>query len=75
MTPNSCRQRQKRHAKKLQKSFAAETPVPEGEPFNAANRKSRADGSFLKSLGKDGTIIAVNGSEVTVQIGIFKNHR
>ena len=27
---------------------------------------------FLKTLGKDGTITAVNGNEVTVQIGILK---
>ena len=57
--------------KKLQKSFAAETPVPEGEPLTPQTAKA-GQTVFLKSLGKDGTIIAVNGSEVTVQIGILK---
>ena len=57
--------------KKLQKSFASEAPVPEGEPLTAKTAKV-GQTVFLKTLGKDGTITAVNGNEVTVQIGILK---
>lgn len=45
--------------------------MPEGEPLTPQTAKA-GQTVFLKSLGKDGTIIAVNGSEVTVQIGILK---
>ena len=43
--------------KKLQKSFAAETPVPEGEPLTPQTAKA-GQTVFLKSLGKDESNVA-----------------
>ncbi len=57
--------------KKLNKTFADDTPLPEGAPLTpkAAKKGLRV---FVTSLGKDGVITDVNGKEVTVQVGILK---
>ena len=57
--------------KKLNKTFADETPLPEGAPLTMATAKVGLN-VFVPSLGKNGTITAVNGQDVTVQVGILK---
>lgn len=57
--------------KKLNKSFADETPVPEGAPLTPQTAK-KGQNVFVTSLGKDGTVVEINGKDVTVQVGILK---
>ncbi len=57
--------------KKLNKTFAEETPLPEGAPLTMATAKVGLN-VFVPSLGKNGTITSVNGQDVTVQVGILK---
>ena len=57
--------------KKLNKSFAEEAPVPEGAPLTPQTAK-KGQSVFVTSLGKDGTVVDINGKDVTVQVGILK---
>lgn len=57
--------------KKLNKTFAEETPVPEGATLTPALAK-KGQSIFVTSLGKDGTIVEVKGNDVVVQCGILK---
>ena len=56
---------------KLNKTFSEEAPLPEGTPLTADSAK-KGQRVFVISLGKDGVILDVKGSEVTVQAGILK---
>ena len=57
--------------KKLNKTLSEDTPLPEGAPLTKETAKKGLN-VFVTSLGKNGTIIAVNGNDVTVQVGILK---
>ncbi|MBQ8691407.1 MAG: endonuclease MutS2 [Phascolarctobacterium sp.] len=57
--------------KKLNKTLSEDAPLPEGAPLTKETAKKGLN-VFVTSLGKNGTIIAVNGNDVTVQVGILK---
>ncbi len=57
--------------KKLNKTLSEGAPLPEGAPLTKETAKKGLN-VFVTSLGKNGTIIAVNGNDVTVQVGILK---
>ena len=57
--------------KKLNKTLSEDAPLPEGAPLTKETAKKGLT-VFVTSLGKNGTIIAVNGNDVTVQVGILK---
>jgi len=57
--------------KKLNKTLSEDAPLPEGAPLTKEAAKKGLN-VFVTSLGKNGTIIAVNGNDVTVQVGILK---
>ena len=57
--------------KKLNKTLSEDAPLPEGAPLNKETAKKGLN-VFVTSLGKNGTIIDVNGNDVTVQVGILK---
>ncbi len=57
--------------KKLNKTLSEDAPLPEGAPLTPQVAKVGLN-VFVTSLGKNGTIIAVNGNDVTVQVGILK---
>lgn len=57
--------------KKLNKTLSEEAPLPEGAPLTKETAKKGLN-VFVTSLGKNGTIIDVNGNDVTVQVGILK---
>ena len=57
--------------KKLNKSFADETPTPEGATLTPQTAK-KGQSIFVTSLGKDGVIVEVKGNDVVVQCGILK---
>ena len=57
--------------KKLNKTFAEDTPIPEGAPLTPQTAK-KGQTIFVTTLGKDGVIADVKGSEVVVQCGILK---
>ena len=57
--------------KKLNKTLSEDAPLPEGAPLTKETAKKGLN-VFVTSLGKNGTIIDVNGNDVTVQVGILK---
>ena len=57
--------------KKLNKTLCEDAPLPEGAPLDAKTAKKGLN-VFVVSLGKNGLITDVKGSEVTVQVGILK---
>ena len=57
--------------KKLNKTLSEDTPLPEGAPLTKETAKKGLN-VFVTTLGKNGTIIDVNGNDVTVQVGILK---
>lgn len=57
--------------KKLNKTLSEDAPLPEGAPLTKETAKKGLN-VFVTSLDKNGTIIAVNGNDVTVQVGILK---
>lgn len=57
--------------KKLNKTLSEDAPLPEGAPLTKETAKKGLN-VFVTSLGKNGTIISVNGNDVTVQVGILK---
>ena len=57
--------------KKLNKTFAEDTPVPEGAALTAQTAK-KGQSIFVTSLGKDGVVLEVKGNDVVVQCGILK---
>ena len=57
--------------KKLNKTLSEDAPLPEGAPLDAKTAKKGLN-VFVVSLGKNGVITDVKGSEVTVQVGILK---
>lgn len=57
--------------KKLNKTLSEDAPLPEGAPLSAKTAKKGLN-VFVISLGKNGVITDVKGSEVTVQVGILK---
>lgn len=57
--------------KKLNKTFTEDAPLPEGTPLSGQTAKKGLN-VFVISLGKNGIITDVHGSEVTVQVGILK---
>lgn len=57
--------------KKLNKTLSEDAPLPEGAPLTAKTAKKGLN-VFVISLGKNGVITDVKGSEVTVQVGILK---
>lgn len=57
--------------KKLNKSFAEDTPIPEGAPLTPQNAK-KGQSIFVTSLGKDGVVAEIKGNDVVVQCGILK---
>ncbi len=57
--------------KKLNKTLSEDAPLPEGAPLDAKTAKKGLN-VFVVSLGKNGLITDVKGSEVTVQVGILK---
>ncbi|MBR5486852.1 MAG: Smr/MutS family protein, partial [Phascolarctobacterium sp.] len=57
--------------KKLNKTLSEDAPLPEGAPLTKETAKKGLN-VFVTILGKNGTIIDVNGNDVTVQVGILK---
>ena len=57
--------------KKLNKTLSEDAPLPEGAPLTKETAKKGLN-VFVTTLGKNGTIIDVNGNDVTVQVGILK---
>ena len=57
--------------KKLNKTLSEDAPLPEGAPLTKETAKKGLN-VFVTTLGKNGTIIGVNGNDVTVQVGILK---
>ena len=57
--------------KKLNKTLSEDAPLPEGTPLTKETAKKGLN-VFVTTLGKNGTIIDVNGNDVTVQVGILK---
>lgn len=57
--------------KKLNKTLSEDAPLPEGAPLTPQIAKKGLN-VFVTSLGKNGIITDVNGSDVTVQVGILK---
>ena len=57
--------------KKLNKQLSEDAPLPEGTPLTAQAAKKGLT-VFVTSLGKNGVITDVSGSDVTVQAGILK---
>ena len=57
--------------KKLNKTLSEDAPLPEGAPLTKETAKKGLN-VFVTSLGKNGTIIDVNGNDVTIQVGILK---
>ena len=59
--------------KQLNKQFSEDAPLPEGTPLSKETAKV-GQTVFLPSLRQNGTIVAVNGGDVTVQVGILKTN-
>lgn len=57
--------------KQLNKQFSEDAPLPEGTPLSKETAKA-GQTVFLPSLRQNGTIVSVNGNDVTVQVGILK---
>lgn len=57
--------------KKLNKTLSEDAPLPEGAPLTKETAKKGLN-VFVTTLGKNGTIIDVNGNDITVQVGILK---
>lgn len=59
--------------KQLNKQFSDEAPLPEGVLLTRETAKV-GQTVFLQSLQQNGTIIALNGTDVLVQVGILKTN-
>ncbi len=57
--------------RKLNKTLSEDAPLPEGAPLSAQTARKGLS-VFVISLGKNGVITDVKGSEVTVQVGVLK---
>lgn len=55
----------------LAKQFSVDNPVPEGTALTLATAKV-GQKVFVTSIGKNGYVIAVNKSDITVRIGMMK---